>query len=78
MFGGADGEHLLYDDAGDGYGEGMEIPFVYREQGHTLEIGRMKGKIKEPVCITIRLLEKDGTRRSREICYNGKRITVEM
>ena len=76
--GGADGRLLLYDDAGDGYGEGMTIPFAYREQGRTLEIGRIKGEIKEPVCITIRLLEKDGTWRSREICYSGEPVTVRF
>ena len=76
VFGGTDGEHLLYDDAGDGYGEGMTIPLVYREQDRTLEIGQIKGEIKEPDCITIRLLEKDGTRCSREILYSGEPVTV--
>ena len=78
VFGGADGAIQLYDDAGDGYGDGLMIPIHTLEAGRMLETGRILGELKEPVRMMFRLLEPDGNKLSREIVYDGNAAAVSF
>ena len=74
VFGGSDGSFEMYDDAGDGYTEGITVPVRYTEADGTLTLGQMKGKLPEPVSIAIRLTRSDGRCVIREVCYSGGEI----
>ena len=76
VFGGADGAFELYDDAGDGYEEGITIPIRWTESGKTLVLGRAAGCLPETVCITIRLAEPDGRCETRQAAYNGRECRI--
>ena len=76
--GGADGTFQLYDDEGDGYGCGLTIPMNYRDAGKTLETGTLSGTLKEPVRMTFRLRDPDGSEVSREVLYNGKAAVLAV
>ena len=65
VFGGADGTFDLYDDAGDGYGEGITIPLTYDDGKGTLTAGPVNGRLPEAVEITVRICRPDGTEESR-------------
>ncbi len=72
IFGGTDGSLLLYDDAGDGYGEALLISMCYWQDRRRLEIGNVRGSLKEPVTMTFRILDPDGSRQFREVRYDGE------
>ena len=71
VFGGADGETLLYDDAGDGYEEGMTIPAQYVNNGARLVLGKASGAFPGPINLTVRFIRPDGTERIRTMLYDG-------
>ena len=76
VFGGEDGSFEIYDDEGDGYTEGITVPVRYTETDGTLTLGRMKGKLPEPVSIAIRLTRPDGQHVIREARYSGEEIRI--
>ena len=71
-FGGADGAFTLYDDAGDGYAEGITIPMRYREDDHALILGSVSGSLPEPVDITVRFIRPDGQETVCRGTYDGR------
>ena len=73
VFGGADGEMLLYDDAGDGYGEGLTIPIRYAAKGRRLTIGRAEGMFRGMMNLLVRFIRPDGTEQIRVVLYDGRR-----
>lgn len=76
VFGGANGSFEMYDDEGDGYTEGITVLVRYTEADGTLMLGRMKGKLPEPVSISIRLTRPDGRCVIRKVCYSGEEIRI--
>ena len=71
VFGGADGDFLCYNDAGDGYGEGAWIPMRYREADASLALDRIEGKLPEAGSITVCFRFPDGVERTAQIFYDG-------
>ena len=71
VFGGTDGAFELYDDAGDGYEEGITIPIRWMESGKTLVLGRAAGRLPETVRITVCLTEPGGRQETRQTVYDG-------
>lgn len=67
VFGGADGTFDLYDDAGDGYEEGITIPLTYDDGKGALTIGAVSGRLPENVEITVRICRPDGTEETRQL-----------
>lgn len=76
VYGGADGEFTLYDDAGDGCGEGMLISLRYRESGRQLLIGRINGTLPEKVRLTIRYIRPDGRKTTDYLDYDGEEAQI--
>ena len=76
VFGGADGEFQLYDDAGDGYAEGLVIPMRYEDAGGTLTLGRCEGNLPEPADLTVRFLRPGGVSVVRTVRYTGEETRV--
>jgi alpha-D-xyloside xylohydrolase len=75
-FGGADGSFELYDDAGDGYGEGIMIPLKYEDRKRMLTIGQAKGSLPEAIALTVRLRQQDGTEENRQVRYGGRETVI--
>ena len=67
VFGGADGTFDLYDDAGDGYEEGITIPLTYDDGKGALTSGPVCGRLPEPVEITVRIYRPDGTEKTQQL-----------
>ena len=78
VFGGADGRMELYDDAGDGYEDGITIPMEYSDAGAALTIGRAAPVLPEAVNMTIRLYRPDGTQVCRTVLYDGSETRVSL
>ena len=76
VYEGADGALLLYDDTGDGYGDGMTIPVRYRDAEQLLELQEVAGRLPGTVEITIRLIWRDGTQTERKARYDGSRTRI--
>ena len=76
VFGGADGEFLYYNDAGDGYGEGTVMPMRYREADRTLALGRAEGTLPEAGSITVRFIRPDGGEQAVTVPYDGNETIV--
>ena len=76
VYEGADGMLLLYDDAGDGYGEGTTIPVRYSDAEQSVVLREVIGRLPETAEMTIRLMRRNGTRTERKIRYDGGRIQV--
>ena len=64
---------LLYDDAGDGYGEGLTIPIRYAVKGRKLTIGRAEGTFRGMMNLLVRFISPDGTEQIRVVLYDGRR-----
>ena len=71
VYGGADGEFLYYNDAGDGYGRGTWIPMRYRDREGVLTLGSAEGPLPEAGGITVRFISPEGGERSAELFYDG-------
>ena len=78
VFGGADGSFLLYDDEGDGYGEGTSVPIRYREADETLILEAAAGRLPETADLTVRLYRHDGSRAERTVRYDGSRAQTSF
>ena len=78
VFGGADGDLELYDDAGDGYGEGMTVPLRYRDGENLLTMGKIRGRLTEGISVTVRLYRKDGGTVSRTVYYGGNETEIRF
>ena len=78
VYEGADGTLLLYDDAGDGYGEGTTIPVRYSDAEQSVELREVIGRLPETAEMTIRLHRRDGTQTERVVCYEGRGIRVSF
>ena len=78
VYEGADGTLLLYDDAGDGYGEGTTIPVRYSDAEQSVELQEVIGRLPELAEMTIRLHRRDGTQTERVVCYEGRGIRVSF
>ena len=76
VYGGADGFFELYDDAGDGYTEGIRIPLRYDATEGTLTIGQMAGRLPEAVNITVRIYRQDGPAKTRQVRYDGRETSI--
>ena len=76
MFGGADGNFALYDDAGDGYEPGILISMRYEENGSLLCLDRMTGELPEAIEVTVQLYRPEGNRNARTVRYDGKEIKL--
>lgn len=76
VFAGADGETAWYDDAGDGYGQGILIPVRYRDRDHTLILGPVDGSLPEIIRLTLRLILPDGTEAKSEAHYTGAETRI--
>ena len=76
VYEGADGTLRLYDDAGDGYGEGTTIPVRYSDAEQSVELREVAGRLPETAEMTIRLIRRDGSQSERIIHYDGGRIQV--
>ena len=74
VFGGADGNFALYDDAGDGYEPGILISMRYEENGSLLYLDRMTGELPEAIEVTVQLYRPEGNRNARTVRYDGKEI----
>ena len=68
VFGGADGAFTLYDDAGDGYGEGATVPLVYRDAEAALTVGEIRGSLPETTEMEVRIRRPDGAVLDRTVC----------
>ena len=81
IYPGADGEFILYEDAGDGYeyedGEFTTIKFSWDDRNRKLMVGKVNGSypgmIKERVFV-VRIVGQEPV----EIKYNGKRQSVHL
>ena len=78
VFSGGDGAFDLYDDAGDGYAEGMTVPLRYREADASLTLGRITGAMPEAADITARLYLPDGRRIDRTFRYDGGETNIRF
>ncbi len=78
VFGGADGACELYDDAGDGYGEGMTVPVRYRDGENLLILGKIRGRLPEGISVTVRLYRKDGGAVCRTAAYDGNETEIRF
>ncbi len=76
VYEGADGTLRLYDDAGDGYGEGTTIPVRYSDAEQSVELREVADRLPETAEMTIRLIRRDGSQSERIIHYDGGRIQV--
>ena len=76
VFTGADGETELYDDAGDGYGEGLRISLRYREESGELILGTAAGKMPGAVSVTVRFFRPDGSFCVQTARYDGTETRV--
>ena len=72
VFGGADGAFTLYDDAGDGFGEGRRIPLRYEEATGELTLGAGGA----PLPLTVRFIAPDGALRQTDTVYEGKELRI--
>ena len=75
---GADSEFLFYNDTGDGYGEGTEIPMRYRSADASFTLGEAAGAPPEAGTVTVRFTRKDGRREIRQAVYDGREIRIDF
>ena len=78
VFGGTDGTFELYDDAGDGYADGITISMHYREQDGILILKQTAGDLPEAAAITVHLYLPDGREETRQISYNGRESLIRF
>ena len=72
VFCGADGDFLLYDDAGDGPADGGGIPLLYAEAAGELTLGAGGA----PAVLAVRFLSPDGSVRQAAVDYDGNEIRI--
>ena len=75
---GADSEFLFYNDTGDGYGEGTEIPMRYRSADASFTLGEAAGALPEAGTVTVRFTRKDGRSEIRQAVYDGREIRIDF
>ena len=80
IFEGADGDFILYDDAGDGmeYLEGayLRIPLHWNNSSRALLIGEAEGSYPVSTCLQVRLLYTDGNCTVRSLQYDGATVCL--
>lgn len=76
VFCGADGGIDLYDDAGDGYDNGLTLPIRYDDASGALTLGEAVGTLPGPADIAVRFILPDGTQREACLRYEGREICV--
>jgi len=84
VYPGADGEFVLYDDAGDGYGyekgQHAMIPLKWNNKSQILTIGERVGTypgMAEKKSFLVRLLQPTGAWRDQPVLYTGKSVILE-
>lgn len=78
IFTGADGETTLYDDAGDGFGDGVRISVRYEDASGVLTLGGVHGTLDGPVDMVIRFVRPDGAQRETHATYRGEALSVHL
>ena len=78
VFCGGDGRFELYDDAGDGFGEGCTIPLRFDQGGGALTFGAVRGELPGPMDLEARFILPDGGQRVQAVRYGGEPLTVRL
>ena len=80
IFSGADGECVLYDDAGDGMKylqeEFIRVSLRWNEKCRSLSFSTSEGSLTVDAVFQVRLLHPDGRTETQQVRYTGKALTL--